>query len=356
MESLRYFYEEIPEAHVIAAGSLLEIALHEKQIRFPVGRVEHYFLHPLTFREFLCAIGADQVERALDDIPLPEYARDILMVHFQTYALIGGMPEVVARWVEKNDIAMVNEVYDSLLVSYQDDVAKYARNPTMAEILRHCIETAPYAAGNRITFAGFGHSNYRSREVGEALRTLQRAMLIRLLPPSTSVEIPIMPNLKKTPRLQLLDTGLLNYFVGLQEQFFYHDNLHAFYKGRLAEHIVGQELISIETNSRKKQCFWAREKSQSRAEVDFIIQHKGRVIPIEVKSGKTGRLRSLHQFMNRSPHEIAVRMYAGPLEIQRLSTPDGKTFQLLNMPYFLASVIHDYLDWMMKEVGGRVGC
>ena len=104
------------------------------------------------------------------------------------------------------DVTALNKIYDSLLVSYQDDAAKYARNPTMATILRHCIETAPFVAGQRITFSGFGQSNYRSREVGEALRTLQRAMLIHLLYPSTSVEIPIMPDLKKAPRLQFVDT------------------------------------------------------------------------------------------------------------------------------------------------------
>ena len=106
---------------------------------------------------------------------------------------------------------------------------------------------------------------------------------------------------------------MLNYFVGLQEQHFLHDNLHEFYKGLLAEHIVGQELVATETNTRKKQCFWVREKRQSTAEVDFIVQHKGHVIPVEVESGKAGRIRSLHQFMERCPHRYAVRLYAGPL-------------------------------------------
>jgi predicted AAA+ superfamily ATPase len=308
VEILRYFYEDLPEIHVVAAGSLLEIALHEKHISFPVGRVEHHFLYPLTFREFL---------------------------------------------TKKNDVTALNGIYDSLLVSYQDDIAKYARNPSMATILRHCIETAPFAAGQRITFSGFGQSNYRSREVGEALRTLQRAMLINMLYPSTSVEIPIMPDLRKSPRLQLLDTGLLNYFGGLQEQYFYHDNLHAFYKGILAEHIVGQELIALQTNTRKKQCFWVRKKSQSQAEIDFLVQYKGYVIPVEVKSGKTGRLRSLHQFMDRCPHPYAVRMYAGHLEIQRVNSPSGKNFYLLNLPYFLASSVHKYLGWMIENIEGR---
>ena len=353
VEILRYFYEDLPEIHVVAAGSLLEIALHEKHISFPVGRVEHHFLYPLTFREFLTASEAGEAVNAFDTVPMPAYAHEALMDYFHRYALIGGMPEVVAAYIKKNDVTALNGIYDSLLVSYQDDAAKYARNPSMATILRHCIETAPFAAGQRITFSGFGQSNYRSREVGEALRTLQRAMLINMLYPSTSVEIPIIPDLRKSPRLQLLDTGLLNYFVGLQEQYFYHDNLHAFYKGILAEHIVGQELIAIETNTRKKQCFWVRGKSQSQAEIDFLVQYKGYVIPVEVKSGKTGRLRSLHQFMDRCPHLYAVRMYAGPLEIQRVNSPSGKGFYLLNLPYFLASSVHKYLGWMIENMGTK---
>jgi predicted AAA+ superfamily ATPase len=272
------------------------------------------------------------------------------MDYFHRYVLIGGMPEVVAIYIKKKDVTALNSIYSSLLVSYQDDAEKYAKNATMATILRHCIETAPFAAGQRITFAGFGQSNYRSREIGEALRTLQRAMLLNLLYPSTSVEIPIMPDLKKSPRLQLLDTGLLNYFAGLQEQFFYHDNLHGFYRGILAEHMVGQELIAAEPNSRKKQCFWVRGKSNAQAEVDFLIQYRGHVVPVEVKSGKTGRLRSLFQFMDRCPHHYAVRMYAGPLEAQRVSSLTGKEFHLLNLPYFLAAAVHGYLNWMEEEI------
>ena len=353
VEILRYFHEELSGIHVIAAGSLLEIALHEKHISFPVGRVEHHFMYPLTFREFLIALGAREAVGSMETIPVPAYSYDAVMELFHAYVLIGGMPEVVARYIEHRDVTKLNNVYDSLLISYRDDVGKYARNATMSAILHHCIETVPFVAGRRITFAGFGQSNYRSREIGEALRTLQRAMLINLLYPSSSVEIPIMPDLRKSPRLQLLDTGLLNYFAGLQEQYFHHDDLHSFYRGILAEHIVGQEIIAAEANTRKRQCFWVRGKSQSQAEVDFILQHKGYVIPVEVKSGKSGRLRSLHQFMDRCPHRYAVRLYAGPLEMQNVQTVSGKEFVLLNLPYFLASVIHQYLEWMIETAGDR---
>ena len=350
VEILRYFYEDLPEIFVVAAGSLLELALRDRHISFPVGRVEQHFMYPLTFKEFMIAAEAQEAVRAFDSIPLPAYAYNALMDYFHQYVLIGGMPEIVDKYIKKKDVTALTSIYDSLLVSYQDDAEKYARNATMATILRHCIETAPFVAGQRITFAEFGQSKYRSREVGEALRTLQRAMLINLLYPSSAVEIPIVPDLKKSPRLQILDTGLLNYFAGLQEQYFYHDDLHAFYSGILAEHIVGQDLIATEPNTRKKHCFWVRGKSHAQAEVDFLLQHKGHVIPIEVKSGKTGRLRSLYQFMDRCPHQYAVRMYAGPLEIQQVSSLTGKSFYLLNLPYFLVSAVHKYLEWMMAEI------
>ncbi len=194
---LRYFYEELPEVYVMAAGSLLEIALEKEQISFPVGRVEHRFMYPLSFIEFLYAIGEEQVVAALETIPFPEFAYDVVKGYFERYILIGGMPEVVATYRKTENLTTLPEIYDSLLTSYIDDAEKYARNRTMSRVLRHCIETVPLLAGQRVTFEGFGKSNYRSREVGEALRTLQQAMLIYLLYPSTSTEIPLLPDLKK---------------------------------------------------------------------------------------------------------------------------------------------------------------
>lgn len=349
VESLRYFHEKLPDVYVIAAGSLLEIALHEKHISFPVGRVEHLFMYPLSFEEFLNAIKAEEALEAVKTSPFPAYAHDELLQQFHRYALIGGMPEIVARYAETKDITGLSGIYNSLLTSFEDDIGKYARNPTAATILRHCIEAVPFQAGVRIKFAGFGQSNYRSREVGEALRALQRAMLIYLLYPSSSVEPPITPNMKKSPRLQFLDTGLLNYYAGLQDQVLQHKDLHAFYRGLLAEHIVGQELLCLDPNTRKKHCFWTREKTQSSAEVDFLLLHGSSVIPVEVKAGKAGTLRSLHQFIDGSTCRHAVRLYAGPLYSQQTSTVAGTPFKLLNMPYFLTSQIHEYIDWMMSQ-------
>ncbi len=347
VNSLRYFYEELPELYVIGAGSLLEVMMEMKNISFPVGRVDMLFLYPCNFIEFLKAGDYNQALEIYNKIPIPDFALPELFKLFHEYALIGGMPEIVSKYNKSKKVTELNNTYQSLLISYLDDVSKYSRNNSLGNIIRHCIKVSPFEAGKRITFAGFGNSNYRSREVGEALRTIERAMLIYLLYPSTSLEIPIIPDLKKKPRLQFIDTGLLNFFADLQSHFFSHDNLNSFYRGLIAEHIVGQELIVLEKNNLKKQCFWVRESNQSNAEVDFIIQHKNLIIPIEVKSGKTGTLRSLHQFINNAESNFAIRLYYGKVELSENKTPEGKSYKLLNLPYFLAGKIHDYIDFFI---------
>ena len=344
---LRYFYERMPSLHVIGAGSLLEISLAKAEIEFPVGRVQHLVMYPLSFSEFLTALGESDAATALETVPLPDHAGERLFELFHRYALVGGMPEVVAEYARTRDTPALRDIYASLLQSYLDDVPKYARNDTMARVLDHCIRTAPLAAGNRISFAGFGQSNYRSREVGEALRTLEKALLVHLLYPTTATDIPIRPDVRKSPRLQFLDTGLLNFFADLQDQYFLHSDLHSFYRGLLAEHIVAQELLCHRGSLLHKPCFWVREKSQSGAEVDFVVQHEGRIVPVEVKAGSTGRMRSLHQFVDAADPGHAVRLYAGPLERQHCRTPGGTLYELLNLPYYLAPRLSEYLAWLM---------
>lgn len=349
VKMMRYFYESAVDIHVVAAGSLLEIVIGRQQISFPVGRVQYMFMYPLTFEEFLAAIKAEQALNLYNTIPCPEFAFTQILRYFHKYCLIGGMPEIVKNYTEEENISSLTPIYQGLLTSYLDDVSKYARNATMNQVIRHAIETAPFEAGKRIKFHGFGRSNYRSREMGEALRTLERAMLIYLLYPSTSTDAPIVPDLRKSPRLQFLDTGLINYFVNLQSYFYKIGDLHSFYQGLLAEHIVGQELLAIDIKKPGKTSFWIREKKQSNAEVDFILPYKEYIIPVEIKAGKTGALRSLHQFIDISNHPYAIRLYAGPLEKTRARTPEGKPYTLLNLPYFLAGKVYDYIEWLIDQ-------
>jgi len=349
MKMLRYFYEELEEIYVIAAGSLLEMMLGEEDISFPVGRVEFRYMYPLTFREYLEAREETKIAGEYDTVPLSRISHSRLLSLFHEYVMIGGMPEVVKRYIEGREVTALKSIYESLMIAYINDSAKYAANTTMRHVIRHCLETIPYEAGKRITFQGFGKSNYRSREVGEALRIVERAMILFLIYPSTSVEIPIVGDRKKSPKLQYLDTGLLNYYAGLQPNYFKYDDLHSFYRGIIAEHVVMQELIAHDSRSNQAPHFWVREKRQSTAEVDVIMQQGSRVIPVEVKSGGTGTLKSLHQFMKKASHDFAVRLYAGEFAIIDSETTEGKKFRLMNVPYYLAGKIYDYIDFFIDK-------
>jgi predicted AAA+ superfamily ATPase len=346
---MRYFYESAKPLHIIAAGSLLETLMSREQISFPVGRVQYMFMYPLTFEEFLLATGKERAAELLHQVPIPAFALSSMLDYFHRYTLIGGMPEVVKKYSEKRNIMELIPVFQGLTTSFIDDVSKYARNKAMEEIISYAIEVAPLEAGKRIKFQGFGSSNYRSREMGEALRTLERAMLLYLLYPTTSTQPPAKPDRKKSPRLQFLDTGLINYVAGLQKHYFKVQTLHSFYQGLMAEHIVGQELMAMNMKTSRKISFWVREKRQSSAEVDFIVPYGRHLIPVEVKAGKAGTLRSLHQFVDKADHPYAVRLYAGPLEKIQIKTPKDKPFTLLNMPYFLSGKIKEYIEWMIAE-------
>lgn len=340
---LRYFYKEYPQYHVIAAGSLLE-SLFNNRISFPVGRVEYLVLHPCSFREFLEAMGEEQVLRQYDDTRIAGYAHDKLLRLFHDYTLIGGMPEVVQRYADTRDFTTLKPLYDSLLFSYLDDVEKYAGNPSQTQCMRHAIQSAFYEAATRIKFQGFGRSSYSSKDMGEALRTLEKAFIVKLIYPTTQTTHPFLPDIKKSPKLQVLDTGLLNHFSGIQMQIFGTTDLNALYQGRIAEHIVGQELLANQDDMLHPLRFWVREKKGSTAEVDYLFKYQGRIIPVEVKSGATGALRSLHQYMELSEETTAIRLYAGEYRIDTVRTPSGKRYQLYNLPYYLAGNLRKVLD------------
>ena len=345
---LRYFYEETPELNVIAAGSLLETLIN-RQISFPVGRVEYLPVYPCSFLEFLTALGENLSLDILSQIPVPNYAHDKLLKLYREYTIIGGMPEVLESYLENRDIVSLSKIYESLILTYLDDVEKYAKNDTMAKVIRHIIKSSFFHAASRIKFAGFGNSVYKSREVSEAFEVLQKAMLAKLIYPVTNLKFPIKENFRKSPKLQLLDTGLVNYFSGMQKDLFVSSQLDEVYEGRIAEHIVGQELRAISKSLLESLSFWTREEKHSDAEVDFIRKYDGLVIPIEVKSKTTGRLRSLHQFMDKADHRFAVRIYSGKLKIEKTRTLSGKSYYLLNLPFYLTHKIDDYLNLMIQD-------
>ncbi|RPA68750.1 DUF4143 domain-containing protein [Cyclobacteriaceae bacterium YHN15] len=350
IQLLRYFHEELPELHVIAAGSLLEFAMrHVKS--FPVGRVQFLYLHPMNFPEYLEAIGHSAALEEILKVPIKPIAHKVLMDLFHRYAIIGGMPEVIKTEIQKRNLASLPQIYESIWGTYKNDVEKYTSNETERNIIKHIMDFGPLAMDRRVKFQGFGNSNYKSREVGECFRILEDARILRLIYPTTDLIPPIQSDFKKSPRIQLLDTGLINYTIGIQSQLLGMDDLSSAYKGALVPHLVTQELISIQSISDQKPNFWVREKHQSSAEVDLVFTHQNKVIPIEIKSGPTGSLRSLHQFIEASDHPFAVRIYGGQFKIEVTKTPRGKPYQLMNLPYYLGTRLKEYVSWFVKANG-----
>jgi predicted AAA+ superfamily ATPase len=349
LQQLRYFYEDAPDIPVIAARSMLE-SLFDPQISFPVGRVEYLVIQPASFREFLGAIEETAALTQLLTVPTAEFAHDTLLKLFRTYCLIGGMPEIVAHYAAYKDLTALAPIYESLLVSYLDDVEKYAVEGSKADYIRHAIRSSFAEAGKRIKFQHFGNSSYKSREMGQALRTLEKALLIHLVYPQTSPTLPLLPDMSKSPRLHILDTGMLNYFIGLQQEILGTADLNNVYQGMVIEHIVGQELLARQYSALHGLSFWVREKTTSVAEVDFLYRYKEKLVPVEVKSGSTGKLRSLAVYLDMAAHNIAVRFYAGQILISTITTRGGKTVHLLNLPYYLVSQIEKYLEWFEIQI------
>lgn len=259
------------------------------------------------------------------------------------------MPEIVANYAEKEDLTALPTIYNRLINAYLDDVEKYGKTDSHVRVIRHCIRVSFTEAGKRIKFQHFGRSDYGSKEVGEALRTLERVFLLSLLYPTISPTLPLIPDFRKSPRLQVLDTGMMNHFLGIQTEILGTEDLNEVYQGTIIEHLVGQELIALNYSPLSSLNFWVREKKTSLAEVDYIYPYEGQLIPIEVKAGKTGSLKSLHLFMDEAPHDLAIRFWSEPLNLSAVTTPSGKTFRLLSLPYYLASQTEKYIAWFKTQ-------
>lgn len=347
IQLIRFFYEDLPNLHLIAAGSLLEHALKDVQ-SFPVGRVQQLVLHPFDFEEYLMAIGADLILEKVKSVPLENYLHTSILEIFHQYLAVGGMPEAIQHYKDSASLPQVQNVLEEIWESYADDASKYAENNSERRVLRHVIETAAFEK-DRITLANFGNSAYKSREVGEALRSLDKARFIQTIYPCTSTEVPLTVDIKRKPRLQFLDTGLLIYKLNAYPEMIGLEDMSALFRGRIIQHMVHQQVQAQNNKVNNKYHFWVREKANSNSEVDLVYQHKSLIIPVEVKAGKSGRLRSLHQFMDSCQHHYAVRFLANEFSVEKVKTIKGKYFYLMNLPYYLSGELKAYLDWFTNK-------
>lgn len=360
IKMLRYFYEELPDIYVIAAGSLLESMLQiNKQVSFPVGRVEYMALRPCSFDEFLGAIGENAIQSMLREVNVPEVLHNKVLSLFNKYALVGGMPQVVDEYAKNEDLVALDDVYQSLIAGYYDDVEKYSRLEANRNVIRHIITNGWTYAAQRIVFERFAESNYKSREMGDAFRMLEKTMLLELCYPSTHTALPITPDHKKKPKLLWLDTGLVNYAAGVQSEIFGKENLNDAWRGHIAEHIIGQELISQSNKFLESRTFWVRESKNSQAELDYLYNSRYYgLVPIEVKSGSNAHLRSLQTFMLESPCSFAIRFWHQSLRIDDCFVEEKdkegtvvrvKSYKLYSLPYYYAGYLEIFLSKYLNK-------
>ena len=326
--SLRYFFEEIPSLHLIAAGSLLEFILSD--ISFPVGRVQFLNIYPLGFIEDLMAIGRENLADLLQEKPnvLSEAVHAVLRQELIHYFMIGGMPEAIQAFVDSGSIRESQTVHRELILSFQNDFAKYAPRANHF-CLSEVFSSVAKEVGNQIKYSHLAQ-DFSGPTIKNAFTLLSMAQVIMPIPICSPPVLPLEASAHmKTFKAAFLDIGLMQTLCGLpMDMQELNKNLLSVYRGGLAEQFVAQELRLVQEQG--KLYYWQRLEKNSTAEVDFLAVKQGQVIPIEVKSGAAGRLRSLHLFLEQYPQTPSAYIF--------LDAPyqEPKDTKLIFMPlYFI---------------------
>ena len=307
--TLRYFYENIPELHVIAAGSLLDHVLNDMNYSMPVGRVEFMYMYPLNFREFLLANDENMI---VDFLSSYHPGKNIsIVIHnkllklLRTYFFIGGMPEAVKVYIETSDLLEVERVHESILTSMEIDFSKYDKNSNY-DYLRMVLRYVPRGIGKKFKYVNVNFS-VKSAYLKQAFRKLEMSRIVHRISATSSANIPLIQHVKDNVFKPLFfDIGLATHLVKVRLMDL--ENLMLVNEGDLAEQFIGQQLLTQKPFFIDKELFyWIREKRDSNAELDYLVETGNKVIPIEVKAGKSGTLKSLHVFMLEKHKELAVR-------------------------------------------------
>ena len=308
--SLRYFYEDFPELHIIAAGSLLEFALEELPT-FGVGRIDTLFMYPFSFQEFMFACGEkllwDEVCKSSPEKPLFPVFHGKCLDFLKKYLMIGGMPSAVSIFLKNSDILQVQKALDRLILSFQNDFSKYKKKlPTM--LLREVFAAIVKQAGGKFIYSKAAETSQYN--IKQAINLLIMAGLVIPVFSSSANGIPLGAEVNhKKCKLLLFDTGVFQRLMDLElSDFLFSCDFEVINKGSIAEQFAGLELIKNSSSYLHENLyFWTREKEKSQAEVDYVIQKKDKIIPIEVKSGKSGKMQSMHLFLSEKQSEFGIR-------------------------------------------------
>jgi len=311
IKSLRYFYEKYPRQHIIAAGSLLEFALAEIP-SFGVGRLHTEFMYPFSFYEFLGALGeeilAEACRNAGPDKPLPQPVHNQLVDRLKIFLLVGGMPEAVASYVPGRELLGSQKILEDIITTFRDDFSKYRRRMP-ALVLNEVFESVMHQAQGKFIYERAAVETGNAR-VKQALDLLEMAGLVIPVTHSAANGIPLGAEINpKNRRIIPCDTGIFLHILGMDKsEILLANDFQTVNRGAIAEIFVGLELLKNARNHAARQLyFWSREKAQSSAQIDYLIQRGSRIIPIEVKSGTQGGMKSLNIFMKEKSISRGIR-------------------------------------------------
>ncbi len=326
--ALRYFFEEMPELHVVAAGSLLEFALGGYSV--PVGRVQYMEMYPMTFVETLWAAGNDAAVRTVTAMPPVDPGAAVhtfLMDEVRRYCFVGGMPEAVAAWQEGRRIADVFDIHAALCASLRDDFGKYSTraNP---RVMDQVLVAAAESVGSQVKYSRLA-PDFSGPQIKAALELLTRARILRRVVSTNPSGLPLGAGARESRfKLLLVDIGLWQHLRGVTPAEFMRRDLLAIHRGAMAEQFVGQEIAASQGG---QIYYWSRDARGSSAEVDYLAVCDGRIYAVEVKSGPAGKLRSLHMLLSGEYPNIA-----GGLVFQDGSHADLPDQRLTFLPLYNA--------------------
>jgi predicted AAA+ superfamily ATPase len=312
LEKLRYFYEQMPELHLAAAGSLLEFAIAEIP-SFGVGRIRSLFIYPFSFHEFLGAVGDAMLSEACraagPEHPLSAPIHEELLRRHKAFLLVGGMPEAVAKFADGGDLLRSQNVLADLYASFQSDFAKY-RKRIPALRIQAVFEAVAAQTGGKFVYerVGVGLSNV---QVKQALELLTMAGLVHPVTHTSANGIPLgAESDPKYRQMLLLDTGLFQRILGLDaSQVMLADDFKTVNRGALAELAVGLELLKAGSSRSQERLYcWHREDRRGNAQIDYIVQRGTEILPVEVKAGTSGAMQSLRYFMAEKRCRRGIRV------------------------------------------------
>lgn len=352
---MRWFAEELPELPVIAAGSLLEFTLKQHSFSMPVGRIQYLHLEPMSFAEFLQA-GNKRFLKLIKNVHLnnfhetiPQILHQEIMTLFKEYLIIGGMPAAVWSWINERSFIQVNQIHYNLLATYREDFAKYQTYLSI-EILDKVFLSIPNLLGQKYVYRHVD-KNINSQAIKKALHLLNKSRVSQRVTCTSANGVPLGAQVKENYFKQIfLDVGLVNTALGLKlNQLSTIHEINLVNQGAVCEQVVGQLLKTIIPPYVEPHLYyWLREEKGASAEVDYIIEQGTQIIPIEVKSGSSGSLKSLHLLMDLKKLPLAIRInsdLASSTEIDIKNQIGNKVrYQLLSLPFYLISEIPRFLE------------